>query len=535
MQRRNFLKQTVLTGAAASLPGGIRAQLAGRDTATVSVFHTTDLHGHILPTTDYRGTPDLGGLARCASQIRKWRADNPNHLLVDIGDVYQGTPVGWRTRGRVMIELFNKLGYDAWVLGNHEFDWGPEVVVDAIGRSSMPVLTGNLKLEGRPAGSFEDRDHPLSRVLPHLVKEVGGFLIGLIGLVTPGLPYWLPAELRKGFEVLPPGEVLRSSVEHLRREEKVDAVVALGHFGWRDRDDFANPTRALLEGDSGVDVFIAGHTHRDHPSLAAGKTLYTQADYFGIHCGRVDLVFDAESRALLERRAVTALMDARIEADPLVLEVARDELDDARDYLATGVGTVEGTISDRGEGPGQPSPLQHLIAASLEWAAAREGVEPDGVFHGTFGSGDLESGPKTIADLWKVLPYENRVVVLELTREEIIAVFNESLEGGSDRSLHGFEVGIGRAPAGKYERSSDHFVRSLRCLRRPDAPVGHRYRILFNAYDAQSGGKRLMRLRSLAQSPEARATTLQLSSREALIAFFKERGEIRPEDLLPES
>ena len=72
----------------------------------------------------------MGGLARCAAQIRKWRKSNPHSLLVDVGDVYQGTAVGWMTRGRLMIDLFNKLQYDAWVLGNHEFDWGPEVVLD---------------------------------------------------------------------------------------------------------------------------------------------------------------------------------------------------------------------------------------------------------------------------------------------------------------------------------------------------------------------------------------------------------------------
>ncbi|MEM1084893.1 MAG: bifunctional UDP-sugar hydrolase/5'-nucleotidase [Verrucomicrobiota bacterium] len=531
MQRRHFLKGTILSGAAAGLPARIQAAAEGRELVTVSVFHTTDLHGHILPTSNYQGDSDLGGLARCASQIRKWRSESPHHLLVDIGDVYQGTPVGWRTRGRLMIELFNKLGYDAWVMGNHEFDWGPEVVVDAIKRSRMPVLNGNLKLEGKLAGSLDDPGNPLAKVLPHTVKQVGGIKIGLIGMITPGLPYWLPEELRKGFEVLPPEKILQSSVKHLREVEKVAAVVALGHFGLRDEDDFANPTRSLLETDNGVDVFIAGHTHRNHPQSMAGQSLYTQADYFGIHCGRVDLVFDAESSALLERKAITALMDSRIDADPLVLEVAGDEIDEARSYLKTEVGRVKGIISGRSEGPGQPSQLQRLIASSLEWAAARDEIEVDGVFHGTFGSGDLESGPIEIADLWKVLPYENQVVVLHLTREEILAILNESLQVRSDRALYGFEVEVATAPAAKFERSSERFVRSLRCQRRPDAPVGHRYRILCNAYDAQSGGKRLMRLRTLAQSPEVRSRMLSLSSREALIEFFKDRGEIESKDL----
>src|SRR5277367_3036387 len=95
----------------AALPGPLWADAL--DVVTVSILHTTDLHGHILPTVDYNGHPDLGGLARCAAQIRQWRLGNPNSLLIDIGDVYQGTEVGLRSRGATMIRCLNALNYDA--------------------------------------------------------------------------------------------------------------------------------------------------------------------------------------------------------------------------------------------------------------------------------------------------------------------------------------------------------------------------------------------------------------------------------------
>jgi len=531
MRRRTFLGNSVLTGAGMLVPGGLYGQTTVRDTATISILHTTDLHGHVLPTSNYQGEGDLGGLARCAAQIRKWRKENPANLLVDVGDVYQGTPVGWQTRGRLMIDLFNKLQYDAWVLGNHEFDWGPEVVLDALSRSKMPVLTGNMNLEGKRAGSWEDVEHPFARILPHLVKEVGGFKVGLIGMVTPGLPYWLRPELLKGFEVLPPAEILKESVRFLREEAKVDAVVVCGHMGLQEEDDFANPTRGLISGDCGVDVFLGGHTHRNQESREEGGVLYTQADYFGIHCGRVDLIFDRETRALVGKRAMTALMDARIEADPVVLEAAAKDLEEAKTYMEVEVGEVLGTISHNSGGQGKSSLLQHLISAALEHAAKKDKLVPDGVFHGTFGSGTMEPGKKTMADMWKVLPYENRVVALYLTREEIVSVMNESLQISSDRALYGFELELERAEASKGEQKTEVFVRSLRSVRTPDAPVGHRYCVLCNAYDAQSGGKRLMRLRALAQSPECKATLLTMSSREALIDYFGDLGTVRASGL----
>lgn len=533
MRRRGFLRNAGLAGTGLVLPGRLAGQEAAGETATVSILHTTDLHGHIMPTTNYQGEGDLGGLARCASQIRAWRKENPASLLVDVGDVYQGTPLGWQTRGRQMIDLFNTIGYDAWVLGNHEFDWGPEVVLDALGRSAMPVLTANMNLEGRPSGAWEDPGHPFARIVPHLVKEVGGFRIGLVGLVTPGLPFWLRPELLKGFEVLDPAAVLKDCVTYLREEAGVDAVVAVGHMGLQERDDFANPTRALLEGGGGIDAFIGAHTHRNHPGEDLDGVLYAQADYFGIHCGKLDLVFDRETRRLVAKRSLTELMDARIAADPVVLEASATARGEADDYLATEVGELLGSVSHLSGGRGQASPLQHLISAALERAAEQDDLVPDGVFHGTFGSGTMEPGPKTIGDLWKVLPYENKVVALYLTREELVAVMNESLRSSGDRALYGFEVEIEQAEAGKGRAEGDPFVRSLRSIRSPGAEVGHRYCILVNSYDAQSGGKRLMRLRALAESADCRATLLSLSSREALINYFTDLGTVRASGLKP--
>ena len=533
IERRSLLRGSALTGASLLVPQGLRAARKERSVRTVSLFHTTDLHGHIRPTQTYEGIANVGGLARCASQIRQWRKSSPHSLLLDVGDVYQGTAVGWMTRGRLMIDLFNKLGYDAWVLGNHEFDWGPEVVLDAVTRSAMPVLTGNMTLEGRPAGSLQDVSHPLARIVPHLVKTVGGFRIGLIGLTTPGLPYWLRPELLNGYEATDPLKTLRSSMKYLREEEKVDAVVVCGHMGLKEEDDFANPVGALLAAE-GPDVYLAGHTHRDQDSRFVNGTLYTQADYFGIHCGRVDLTFDLESRRLVEKKAYTVLMDDRIPEDPLVLEVAGKDLEDAQGYLAGEMGVLAAELSHRQPAPGAPSPLQSLISASALHAAAKHDLRPDGVFHGTFGSGTLLPGNKRIADAWSIIPYDNRLLALYLTLEELVAVLNEDLQGRTDRALFGFQVEVAENEAPKGETVKGRFVRSLQCVRDPaPRPAGHRYCVLFNSYDAQSGGKRLMRLRALAQRPECKVALLPPSSRQALIDFFVDRGTVAKEHLEP--
>src|SRR5438874_10998786 len=164
--RRDFLKLAGRTGLLGVFP--TLASAAARlepDTVCISILHTTDLHGHILPTSDYDGTADLGGLARCVTQIRRWRRQNPNSILIDVGDVYQGSDVSHRNKGELMIDLFNHLNYDAWIVGNHEFDWGMETFIDALQRSTMPVLAANMVLNGKPAGASSDSEHPFAKIL----------------------------------------------------------------------------------------------------------------------------------------------------------------------------------------------------------------------------------------------------------------------------------------------------------------------------------------------------------------------------------
>ena len=173
--RRDFLKLVSRAGLISAVPSvACAAATLNSDTVSIAILHTTDLHGHILPTTDYNGNPDLGGLARCVTQIRHWRQQNPNSILIDVGDVYQGTDVGLRTKGELMIDLFNHLKYDAWIVGNHEFDWGIEPFLHAVEKSTMPVLAANTLMEGRRAGEISDAKNPFAKIQPYIMKEIRG-------------------------------------------------------------------------------------------------------------------------------------------------------------------------------------------------------------------------------------------------------------------------------------------------------------------------------------------------------------------------
>ena len=479
-----------------------------RPVKTISIFHTTDLHGHILPTRTYEGVENVGGFARCASCIRKWRLDAPDSLLVDIGDVYQGTAASLINGGNLMIGLFNLLGYDAWTLGNHDFDWGPEALEKNLTLSKSPILTGNIRLEGKTPGNLEGAWKP---VVPWIMKEVGGFRIALIGLVTPGLPYWLTPETLGGVNVEHPLESLKKSVAEAQAA-KADAIVVMGHMGWRREDDFANPIREILKQTPGVDIFLAGHTHQDKPSWETGNVLCSQASYHGIHCGRVDLSFDPQTRKLVDRKASTRLMDDTFAFDPGVMQLADPDLKKSAEQLSRKVATVTQPIG----GTGSNSPLVKLFCEIFAKALERNQTPVDGVFHGTFGTGDIPAGDLTVADCWKLLPYENLLLTAELSAEEIIDVIKEERSTyRSDRILWGFELKMDR------EKNVTLFEHQGKPV-----PAGSRYTIAFNSYDAQSGGKSMMRLREITLQPSAKRRVTSIDTRSALINGLSDRGTL---------
>ncbi len=513
--RRQFLRSAALTaGAAAGLdltgfPARAAERAARRGRAkTISIFHTTDLHGRILPTSTYDGLDDVGGFARVASCLRRWRQECPDSLTVDVGDVVQGTAVSIHSGGRLMIDLFNRLGYDAWTLGNHDFDWGPEKTEALLADSACPVLTANLERGGSRPGGFTGA---WDKVKPWTIREVGGFRIGLIGLITPGLPFWLAPETLGGVAPLDPAETLVRAVAEVRGE-KVDAVVVTGHMGWRFNDDYANPVRTVLRDLKGVDIYLAGHSHQNQPSWMLHDVLCSQASYFGIHCGRIDLTFDLATRKLVDRKAFTLLMDDRFPLDPLVLQLARPDLAASEAELAREVATVSNRISGKGRNSG----LARLICQCGADELAKQGSRVDGVFHGTFGSGDLEPGTLTVGDCWKIIPYENMLVTAELTAAELAAVLAEDGKiRDSDRTLWPFEVT--RDGQGQITRIAlDGVV----------VAADRRLTIAFNSYDAQSGGRRMMKTRDILAAPDAKRTTSAIDTRTALISGLLDRGTI---------
>ena len=515
--RRAFLHTLGQTGALCALPSlGRAAQLLGGDTVTISILHTTDLHGHILPTIDYDGTPDMGGLARCVTQIRHWRRKNPNTILIDVGDVYQGTDVGLRSKGQLMIDLFNHLRYDAWVIGNHEFDWGMDPFLRALQASHMPVLAANTILEGKAAGEWTDRKHPFAKVRPYIIREIEGIRVAIIGITTPGMPFWFRPEYTRGLDFSYPVDPVRRAIVKAKAEG-ANAIVLAGHMGLKMRsggDDFANNVMSLTGEFPDVAVFLGGHTHQNIPSRLTNKVLLTQADHYGIHVGRVDLVFDRSSKGLIHRQARCELMDSQIRLDHNVMSRAKPHLALSDAALSTPIGELAEPLSVRRQN-GEPSDVERLIGAAIIECLNDRGTRVQGALHGLFDDRNgVAAGAKTVNDIWTIIPYENYLVTAELTPEEIKIVMEETYASHEPRSLLGFNL----RTAGE---GSNRRVQSMVLDDGTPLERDRRYVIALNTFDSRSGGHRFMKLRSLLENSVTNCHAHDVQTRDTLIDYFR--------------
>src|SRR4030081_1576491 len=226
LNRRTFLTAfiVVLALILASLP------LAGSSSPKrlhIIILGTTDLHGNLYPTDYYTNKPDNRGLAKIASLIRQIRKENQNVVLIDSGDTIQGTPLEYYHNKKnnqppdPMMLAMNALHYDAMTVGNHEYNFGLQVLEKARSEAEFPWLSANTYNKGTNQTHYR----------PYIVKEVAGVRIGVLGLTTPGIPNWENAPNYAGLEFREPLSEAKKWVPVLRGKERADVVVIAMHMG----------------------------------------------------------------------------------------------------------------------------------------------------------------------------------------------------------------------------------------------------------------------------------------------------------------
>ena len=290
MKRRNFISSTA---AATTLAGlgvlGLNAcQSIGRK--QITILHTNDVHSHIDPfPASHSRFANLGGVARRAMLVDRIRKENPNTLLLDAGDIFQGTPYFNFYGGELEFKLMSMLQYDAATIGNHDFDNGTDGLLAQLPHASFGLISANYDFTNTVLDGYTK---------PYDIYVKDGIRIGVFGLGIR-LEGLVTKDLYKETLYLDPIEVAQDMSRVLKEDKACDLVICLSHLGFEYVNEQDRPSDVnLCSQTENIDLIIGGHTHTflEKPVIRKNRkgkrVLINQVGCFGINLGRIDFYFD---------------------------------------------------------------------------------------------------------------------------------------------------------------------------------------------------------------------------------------------------
>ena len=286
MKRRDFIQYSVLATSALSLPYRAISKVASGDESLkhITILHTNDVHSHIDPfPMDHHRNPGRGGVSKRYTLIQKVKAENPNTLVLDAGDSFQGTPYFNFYGGELEFKLMSKMGYHASTIGNHEFDNGIDNIAAQLQHAKFDMLSANYDFRNTSLDGLTKK---------HQVYEVDNVKIGVFGLGIE-LEGLVSKNLYKETKFLDPLEVAQEQIKTLKEDYSCDLVICLSHLGYQYDSQKIDDIK-LAENTSGIDLIIGGHTHTflEIPTKVKNKsgrtTLVNQVGFAGLYLGRID-------------------------------------------------------------------------------------------------------------------------------------------------------------------------------------------------------------------------------------------------------
>ncbi len=421
---------------------------------------TNDMHGHIAPEPakfmNPEHPPPLGGGASAARYIKEVRAKaeaaGDEVLLMDVGDMFQGTPIGNKTQGTAVIEYYNAIGYEMTVPGNHDFDMGRENNERLARLSNFPWVCANLY--------EESTGKPVSWVQPTLMLDYQGIRIGVVGIITPGTAKMSFPENIKGLEFRPMPE----TVDHWRdrlRDEGADLILLAIHEGlpfdpekgWKkiaddssegDADDLQGSYGSnhsaggmnlmeLVNTVPGIDIAVGGHTHRGYQEPwidPMNHTMCFETYGNGSSIGHAILLIDRQTKSLIgyEKPAgqgtLVTLFEDEIWPDEEIAAVIKPYHDAAEAEMNKVIGKA--AISMRRGAPGANLVANLVTDAMIAYFNADFSFQNGGGLRADIAAGDL-----TTRDIFSVLPFGNELDVVEMDGRMIRRIIERRVAGRS--------------------------------------------------------------------------------------------------------
>jgi 2',3'-cyclic-nucleotide 2'-phosphodiesterase/3'-nucleotidase len=474
--------------------------------AHVVILGTTDMHGRIFPIDYYTNKYDNVGIAKVATLVKEARKNDPDLLLVDSGDTIQGTPLEYFHNKRnnappdPMMQSMNALHYDSMAVGNHEYNFGLKVLEKARSEAKFPWLSANTYNKGTATTHYQ----------PYIVKEINGVRVGVLGLTTPGIPNWENVPNYEGLEFKETVSEAKKWVPILREKEKVDVVVITMHMGIEEdlRTGQTSPSQvpnenaaiAIARQVPDIDVILMGHTHREVPSLIVNGVLLTQANRWASHVARVDVYLEKNESDghwhVVAKQSRTIPVTEKTVVDPEIAQLGQPYDKETQDWLARTIGESTEELTSQDCRFRDTAIIDLIQRVQLE--AGKADVSMAACFNP---QARIPKGPVTVRDIAGLYEYENTLVTLELTGQQLkdalehsARYFREYQPGKSLNELvdqripgYNFDMAEGVTYTLDITKPFGQRIQSLRFKGQPLSPT-QKLRVVTNNYRVNGGG-----------------------------------------------
>jgi len=389
---------------------------------TLYILQTTDIHGNLFPFDYFSGQPADRGLAKIHTKILEYRSKHKNVVLVDCGDLIQGTPLTYYFNHlhpeiqHPVIQAMNIMEYDAFAVGNHDIEQGRQIYQRCRNESDFPWLSANSLLEN--GSTFFD---------PYVVIERDGLKIGIIGLTTPAIPMWLNESLYAGIT----WQDMVSTAEIYSNELRphVDILIGIFHSGFDETDGMKktamlslpidNASGLVAENVKGFDAIFGGHSHNLLPVekitiSPEEKPLQIVSGLWGNYLGIAEIIYRKENDGI-EIISLSAWLDPVKDVEPSseIMELS-DYHEFVMNYVFTGIGIAKDTLNAEFSRMKDTALVELINKAQMDYADVDISVAA--CFDTTL---VILPGEISVKDVYSLYPYENFLYVMQLSGRQI--------------------------------------------------------------------------------------------------------------------
>lgn len=383
------------------------------------ILGTSDIHGNIDNYDYFTDSVPTGssarGLTKVATYVKQVRNSNRNTILIDNGDTIQGTPLSYYFRAdsdtiNPLAAVMNEMDFVSATVGNHEFNFGPEVLNKYQEEAEFPLLSANVT-----GGAYDFE--------PYIIKDVDGVQVGILGLTPPAVKYWERPENIEGCVFEDPIEAATRYVPQMRAEG-ADVIVVSAHSGLDESYGYGreeNFVTRLANEVPGIDVILAGHAHANVAGQLINGVLVTEPNYHtrNISDIRITVTGSGSEWTVAAKSSTTPAMGTYAE-DPDIKAITQPYHDTTVTYINTPIGTAAGNFPGGFQARVADGPMADLINQVQAEAAAQAGFPVEASCAALFtNDAKLNAGPIKLKDAYAVYIYDNTLYVIEATGQMI--------------------------------------------------------------------------------------------------------------------